>query len=102
MGKVWKTKYGLRRVRQDSPTLEEAIFAAKGLTDNPNEQAEIAASLIQLPLDQVKAAVVESAAHRKPSQTVAFTARGRAQRSVVVERKPTRRPVNKKLSGTRS
>jgi hypothetical protein len=102
MGKVWKTKYGLRRVRQDSPTLEEAIFAAKGLTDNPNEQAEIAASLIQLPLDQVKAAVVESAAQRKPTHTVAFTTRGRTQRSVVVERKTTRRPVNKKLSGTRS
>jgi hypothetical protein len=101
MGKVWKTKYGLRRVREDTPTLEEAIFAAKGLTDNLNEQAEIAASLIQLPLEQVKAAVVESASQRKPAHTVAFTARGRTQRSVVVERKTTRRPVNK-LSGTRS
>ena len=99
MGKVWKTKYGLRRVRQDDPTLEEAIFAAGGLTDNPQEQAEIAASLIQLPLEQVKAAVLESRRRRSSPPAVAFTTRGRAQRSVVVERKAPRRPMGGKSSG---
>ena len=34
MRTTWKTKYGPRRVRHDPPTLEEAIFAARGLTDD--------------------------------------------------------------------
>ena len=31
--KVWNTKYGPRRVKQALPTLQEAVFAAKGITD---------------------------------------------------------------------
>src|SRR5215467_4656952 len=31
---IWKTKFGPRRVRHDPPTLEEAIIAATGLTDD--------------------------------------------------------------------
>ena len=46
MSEVWKTKYGSRRVRHDPPTLEEAIFAARGITDEIEGQAEIAASLL--------------------------------------------------------
>ena len=34
MSEDWKTKYGTRRVRRDPPTLEEAIFAAAGITDD--------------------------------------------------------------------
>ena len=46
---AWNTKYGPRRVRHEEPTLDEAITAAKGLSDELNQQAEIAASLIGLP-----------------------------------------------------
>ena len=46
MSQDWNTKYGPRRVRRDPPTLEEAIFAAAGITDDQSEQAEIAASLM--------------------------------------------------------
>src|ERR1700736_5973832 len=49
MTKAWKTKYGPRRVRRDPPTLDEAIFAAQGLTDDPQAQVEIAASLLGVP-----------------------------------------------------
>ena len=42
--KTWKTKYGPRRVKNDAPTLGEAIVAAQGLSDDIDEQAEIAAS----------------------------------------------------------
>ena len=35
MSEDWNTKYGTRRVRRDPPTLEEAIFAAVGITDDP-------------------------------------------------------------------
>ena len=33
MSEDWNTKYGTRRVRRDPPTLEEAIFAAVGITE---------------------------------------------------------------------
>ena len=49
MSTTWKTKYGPRRVRHDPPTIEEAIAAARDLTDDVQEQVEIAASLIDLP-----------------------------------------------------
>ena len=57
MSTTWKTKYGPRRVRHDPPTLEEAIFAARGLTDDPEDQVAIAAGLMELPLDDVRAAL---------------------------------------------
>ena len=52
-GQAWNTKYGPRRVRHDAPTLEEAIAAARDLSDELNEQAEIAASLMGLPYEEV-------------------------------------------------
>ena len=57
MSEDWNTKYGTRRVRRDPPTLDEAIFAAIGITDDQNEQAEIAASLMGLPIESVIAEV---------------------------------------------
>jgi hypothetical protein len=38
MSEDWNTKYGRRRVRRDPPTLEEAIFAAIGITDDQEAQ----------------------------------------------------------------
>ena len=46
MSEDWNTKYGPRRVRRDPPTLEEAIFAAVGITDDQEQQAEIASALM--------------------------------------------------------
>ena len=57
MSEDWQTKYGTRRVRRDPPTLEEAIFAASGITDDLDSQAEIAASLMGMPLEAVQAEV---------------------------------------------
>jgi hypothetical protein len=92
MSDVWSTKFGLRKVRQEPPTLEEAVAAASDLTDDPQQQAEIAASLMDLPVEQVRVAVTRAAAQRKRQVgTVGVTARGGAQRAVVVERKPMRR-----------
>ena len=56
MSDSWNTKYGSRRVRQDPPTLQEAIFAASGLTSDPGEQAETAAPLMGLPAPHAPAA----------------------------------------------
>jgi hypothetical protein len=93
MSTTWKTKYGPRRVRHDPPTLEEAIFAARGLTDDVQQQVEIAAGLMDLPEEQVRAEIMKSPPPRKPIGTVAFTSRAGMQRSVVVERKAPRRMI---------
>ena len=93
MGAVWKTKYGTRRVRRDPPTLAEAVAAARGLTDDVQQQIEIAASLMDLPPDQVRPEVLKAATPRKDVNTVAFVGRAGAPRTVVVERVPSRRPM---------
>lgn len=92
MSGIWQTKYGPRRVRHDPPTLAEAVAAARGLTDDVAQQIEIAASLIDLPAEQVRGEVLKAAAAHKDQRTVAFVGRSGAPRAVVVERK-TRRPA---------
>jgi hypothetical protein len=92
--KAWRTKYGPRRVRNEAPTLEEAIVAAQGLTDEPDAQAEIAASLIGLPREQVQAELLKLSRPRKDvAKSVMFAGPASAPRSVVVERKPARRAL---------
>ena len=61
MSEDWNTKYGSRRVRRDPPTLDEAIFAAIGITDDQGAQAEIAAALMGLPIEDVQAEVKKAA-----------------------------------------
>src|SRR4249920_1093149 len=93
-GQAWKTKYGPRRVRHEAPTLEEAITAAQGLTEELDQQAEIAAALMGLPYDEVHAALLKTATPRKEVKTsVVFTGPASAPRTIVVERKPSRRLV---------
>ena len=95
---AWKTKYGPRRVRQEAPTLEEAIIAAQGLSDELDEQAEIAAALMGLPYDEVHAALLKTAPPRKDVKTsVVFTGPASAPRTIVVERKPSRRVIAPRL-----
>lgn len=97
MSVVWNTKYGTRRVRHDPPTLKEAILAAQGLTDQVLEQVEIAAALMDLPVDEVRAEVLKSASPRKSEQIV--TSSGRTPRTVVVERRTSRRiPAGARLA----
>jgi hypothetical protein len=107
---AWNTKYGPRRVRHEAPTLQEAIAAAQGLTDELEEQVDIAASLIGLPRDQVRAELLKIAPPRKDIiKSVAFAGPASAPRTVVVERKPARRLISsanrtvmvRKLSGLR-
>ena len=91
---VWNTKYGLRRVRHEAPTLEEAIVAAQSLTDDPTEQATIAASLMGLPGEQVRAELRKAVPPRKEAaRSFAFVGSPDAPRTVVVERKPSRRII---------
>ena len=93
MSTVWNTKYGTRRVRFDPPTLKEAIAAARGLTDDLQQQAEIAAALMELPVEEVRAELMKLAPPRNSTQIVTSNGREGAARTVIVERKPSRRPV---------
>jgi hypothetical protein len=89
---AWMTKYGPRRVRQEQPTLGEAIAAAQGMSDTLDEQAEIAAALMGLPQDQVRAELLKLAPPRKDTvKSILVTGSASAPRMVVVERKPSRR-----------
>ena len=91
---TWKTKYGPRRVRVDAPTLQEAITAAQGLSDDIDEQAGIAASLMGCSRDEARAELAKLAPPRRDViKTVAFTGPASAPRTVVVERKPLRRII---------
>jgi hypothetical protein len=91
---TWNTKYGKRRVRDEKPTLVEAIEAAKGFIDDVDQQAEFAAALMGLPPDQVRAEILKMAPPRKEAnKSVVFTGSATAPRTIVVERKPSRRII---------
>jgi hypothetical protein len=82
------------RVRYDPPTLEEAVFAAMGLTDDTALQAELAAELMGTSVEEATELVRKAALAAKRAQAteVAFaTNRSGEQRAVVVERKTERR-----------
>jgi hypothetical protein len=100
MSEDWNTKYGTRRVRRDPPTLDEAIFAAIGITDDLEAQAEIAASLMGMPLETVLAEVKKIARSSSRSATRVIAGEQGAQRSIVVERRVVRKFGNDKRTGT--
>ena len=89
MSEIWNTKYGKRRVRHDPPDLAEAIAAAQGLTDDADQQAELAAELMSMPVTDVKAEMKKLSSRRKPI-TLTSTDRKGLSRAVVVERRPSR------------
>lgn len=98
MSEIWETKDGRRRVRRDPPTVEEAVLAAQGLTDEMSEQTEIVASLMQIPAEEARGAVLRMG-QRKDVDRITITARAMRPghnaipRAVVVERRTTRRPL---------
>jgi hypothetical protein len=100
MSEEWDTKYGPRRVRRDPPTLDEAIFAAVGITDDQQAQAEIAAALMGMPFDSVLAEVKKQARVNARATTRVIAGEQGAQRAVVVERRVVRRFAVDKRTGT--
>src|ERR1700694_5806346 len=100
MSEDWNTKYGTRRVRRDPPTLDEAIFAALGITDDQKAQAEIAASLMGLPVESVQSEVKKAGRTAARSSTRVIAGEQGAQRSIVGERRVLRKFGNDKRTGT--
>jgi hypothetical protein len=100
MSENWNTKYGTRRVRRDPATLDEAIFAAAGITEDLEAQAEIAAALMGLPIETVTPEVKKIARSSARSSTRVIAGEQGAQRSIVVERRVARKFGNDKRTGT--
>ncbi|MBI5319281.1 hypothetical protein [Bradyrhizobium sp.] len=95
MSEDWQTKYGTRRVRRDPPTLEEAIFAAAGITEDQEAQAEIASALMGMEYEPVLAEVKKTTriAARSGATTRVIAGEQGVQRAVVVERRVIRKRV---------
>jgi hypothetical protein len=85
VSEVWETKDGLRRVRRDPPTLDDAVLAAQGLTEDLEGQIEIVAALMSVTPEEARQAVLKT---RPPDSLLTISGRARA---VVVERKSPRR-----------
>src|SRR5215469_16872642 len=88
MSEVWETKDGLRRVRRDPPTLDDAVLAAQGLTDDLDGQIEIVTALMPVSPEEARRAVLKM---RRPDSRLTISGRGGVARAVVVERKSPRR-----------
>ena len=86
MTATWKTKWGVRRVRRDNPTVEEALIAAESLAADPVQRAEIAATLMGVPVEEVRALAAKQAARTRGRASLVA---GRT-RAVVVEYKRPR------------
>jgi len=104
MNDIWDTKDGRRRVRRDPPTVEEAVLAAQGLTDELKEQIEIVASLMEVPVDEARGAVLRMGQSKDVNRvtiTAGHSGRTGAARAVVVERRTPRHAVLQRRSGSR-
>jgi hypothetical protein len=84
------------RVRREPPTIEEAAFAAVGLTDDLDQQVDIAASLMGVSPDEAKPHVLNVVATTRavaPSPLRAAAQLTIRDRVVTVERTGVRRVV---------
>jgi hypothetical protein len=91
MSDIWDTKDGRRRVRRDPPTVEEAVAAAQGLTDELSEQAEIVASLMEMSTDEARSAVLRLGQRKDVNRLTIVGRVGAPPRAVVVEHRAPRR-----------
>ena len=96
MSEVWETKDGLRRVRRDPPTLDDAVLAAQGLAEDLEGQIEIVAALMSVTAEEARRAVLKM---RRSDSRLTIPGRGGAARAVVVERKSPRRVMVQTRAG---
>ncbi len=89
MGTAAKSTQQKLKPRFEPPTLEDALYAAEGLTDDRDQQLELAAELMRVPVEEVRVAaapLLKAAA----SRLAVDTGRG-VSRQVVVEYKNARK-----------
>lgn len=92
--KKTQNRYGQRVTRVEPPTLEEAIAAAQGLTDDIECQIEIASQLMGMPEDKVRPEVLKLSAPAKQTLRAPVADRvlnrGDGAKVIVVERRRPR------------
>ncbi len=107
MGERWMTKWGPRRVRYEPPTLAEALDAAADMSPDQEQQIQLAADLMQLPLEDVRTdaeAIFKSRSRRRIMATIVPSAQaygashGQPRAPIVVERKAPRRILKPALA----
>jgi hypothetical protein len=94
MSTTWKTKWGTRRVRQEPPTLEEALIAAEAMAFDPAARAEIASQLMGIPVEDVRAALQRQQAQTRGRATLV---NGRSRAVVVEYKRP--RTISRPMAG---
>jgi hypothetical protein len=98
MGATWKTKWGVRRVRRENPTIEEALIAAESLAEDPAQRVQIAASLMGVPIEDVQALAQKQAAKNRGRASLVA---GRTRAVVVEYKRPRSVRSTTPLSGKR-
>lgn len=92
--KKTQNRSGQRVTRVDAPTLEEAIAAAQGLTNDLEGQVEIASQLMGMPEDEVRPVAiklsVKPAQAGRPPIADRILDRGEGAKVIVVERRRPR------------
>lgn len=83
-------EWGRRRTRHDPPDVEEAVAAARGLTDDIDSQVEIAAGLIGLPEDAVRSVVIQASVQPPTVRAAPGAIPSPSRRTVTVERRSSR------------
>ena len=74
------------RTKRNSPTVQEALSAAQCLTEDEHEQVEIAASLMGLTAEQVRAQVAKDSSSL-PARPPIQAAHPASDRKLIVEHK---------------
>lgn len=74
------------RVRHEPPTIAEALSAATDMSDDAEERVAIAASLMGVPVEDVRPVAAELA-RVKPQKILTIATRSNSARQVIVERK---------------
>lgn len=95
--KKTQNRYGRRVTRVEPPSLDEAIAAAQGLTDDIECQIEIASQLMGMPEDEVRPEVLRNSAQPRRTERVPVADRvlnrGEGSKVIVVERRRPRLAV---------
>ncbi len=93
MTAAWQTKYGGRRVRHDPPTIEEALEAAECFAEGLDNQIAVAAQLMGVSEEEVRAVAQRAQRRATTIQRVAPATPSPSGRAVIVERRTTRRRI---------
>ena len=90
MRETWTTKFGQRRVRQEPPSIAEALEAAADISSDAEQQIEIAAGLLGIDAAAVRGVAAKVRSPRQGVVRAPAVRRAEPRRAVIVEQKRRR------------